>query len=83
MGAASFVAVIIAILGVLVFLELRPIFQVPPKPELGEKWWGPGEPGKEDTSIKPFKINVPDEVNINSSCRIIVGKRMEHLIFPI
>lgn len=31
-------------------------------PTLQETWWGPGLPTKEDTSIKPFKINISDEV---------------------
>ncbi|KAK5642982.1 hypothetical protein RI129_009149 [Pyrocoelia pectoralis] len=38
--------------------------QPPPLPMLDEnEYWGPGIPPiKQDTSIKPFKINVPDEV---------------------
>lgn len=30
--------------------------------KLEEAWWGPGEPRKEDESIRPFTIDVPDSV---------------------
>lgn len=33
-------------------------------PTLQETWWGPGLPTKEGRSIKPFKINISDEVDI-------------------
>ncbi|XP_030766077.1 juvenile hormone epoxide hydrolase 1-like [Sitophilus oryzae] len=36
--------------------------KIPPVPTIEETWWGPGSPKKEDATIKPFKINVPDEV---------------------
>lgn len=31
-------------------------------PQLKEEWWGPGKPSKVDTSIRPFKISIPDSV---------------------
>ncbi|XP_069705265.1 juvenile hormone epoxide hydrolase 1-like [Periplaneta americana] len=36
--------------------------EVPPQPQLDNKWWGVGQPRKMDESIRSFKINVPDEV---------------------
>lgn len=42
----------------------RALFEVPPLPKIEETWWGPGKPGKEDTTIRPFKINVSEEVII-------------------
>ena len=34
-----------------------------PIPRLNEEWWAEGKPAIKDESIKPFKIDVPDEVN--------------------
>lgn len=44
------------------------LYSIPPLPELKEIWWGPGDAksAKLDTTIKPFKINVPDEVSLKS-----------------
>lgn len=36
------------------------LFSVPPLPELEETWWGPK--GDVDTAIRPFKINISEEV---------------------
>ena len=36
----------------------------PPLPEVDPNpWWGPGEPREQDTNIRPFKIEIPVEVN--------------------
>lgn len=40
------------------------LFDVPSLPEVEETWWGPGDPGKEDTSVRSFKIDVPEEVAV-------------------
>ncbi|CAH1183113.1 unnamed protein product [Phaedon cochleariae] len=62
-SAISITALLILGLGVLMFTKVRPLLEVPPIPKIEETWWGPGQPGKSvDTSIRPFKINVPDEV---------------------
>jgi len=52
-----------AFIGFIAF-KIHSLSQPPPLPKLDENaYWGPGKPpAKEDTSIKPFKINVPDEV---------------------
>lgn len=41
------------------------LFQEPPLPVLGNVWWGPGAESKVDTSIRPFKINVPQKVKLD------------------
>nr|ARE68677.1 juvenile hormone epoxide hydrolase [Epicauta chinensis] len=47
---------------VLIGYAIHQLLQVPPLPQLEDVWWGPRDATKEDTSIKPFKINVSDEV---------------------
>lgn len=64
MTVRNIVAVIFMVLAVYTYFELRSKLQPPSIPDLGEIWWGSGEPGKEDTSIKPFKINVSKSVSI-------------------
>lgn len=52
-----------AVLLVAVYLQWKSLFEVPPLPQLEDTWWGPRDPSKEDTEIRPFKINVSDEVS--------------------
>nr|CAD7403396.1 unnamed protein product [Timema poppensis] len=35
---------------------------VPPLPKLESTWWGPGQPHNVDKSIRPFRINISQEV---------------------
>ncbi|GJQ78777.1 Jheh2 [Trypoxylus dichotomus] len=60
------------IVGVAIFLgiKLNSLFQVPPLPHLENTWWAVGQPSKVDTSIKPFKINVPEKVLIDLKDRL-------------
>ncbi|XP_018570554.1 juvenile hormone epoxide hydrolase 1-like [Anoplophora glabripennis] len=51
----------IAIVLVAVYMKGKVLFEVPPLPQLEETWWGPRDPSKGDTEIRPFKINVSDE----------------------
>ncbi|KAJ8938571.1 hypothetical protein NQ314_011430 [Rhamnusium bicolor] len=45
------------------YLKVKSIFyKIPPHPKLEDTWWGPRDQSKEDSSIKPFKINISDEV---------------------
>lgn len=53
-------AIIPVILGFL-FLRRR---KSSPVPSIEEKWWAPGTPTEEDTSVKPFKIEASDEVRL-------------------
>jgi hypothetical protein len=58
--------VVVAAIIVIVILKLvdkvRKLFKIPPLPYLEDTWWGPRDKSEEDTAIKPFTINVPDEV---------------------
>ncbi|KAK9732161.1 Epoxide hydrolase N terminus [Popillia japonica] len=54
--------VISVILSILIGLKINSLLEVPPMPVLEETWWGPGQPKKVDTSIRPFKIDIPDKV---------------------
>ena len=42
----------------------------PAEMDTAKKWFGPGERVKEDESIKPFKMNVPDNVIADLKKRI-------------
>jgi hypothetical protein len=44
--------------------------QVPQLPELGNTWWGAGQPHRLDESIRSFKINISDDVGRAVSCHI-------------
>lgn len=57
----SFALLVIAIIS---YTKIKAIFDFPEKPHVGDVWWGPGTPSKTDTSIKPFKIKVSDDVSI-------------------
>lgn len=56
-------SVFVVVLGIflaLVYEKLTSFTSPPPRVPL--QWWGIGKEGKSDTTIKPFKINVPKEV---------------------
>lgn len=42
-------------------------------------WWGPGKPGKEDTSIRPMKIQIPDTVITDLNQRLKNTRYVLHL----
>lgn len=45
---------------------LMKLFREPEMPCLPQNpWWGEGKPQEEDTSIRPFTINIPDEVSFS------------------
>ncbi|CAG9824997.1 unnamed protein product [Phaedon cochleariae] len=62
--AVTITALIVLGTAVVIFMKVQPLLEVPPVPKLEETWWGPVQLGKSiDTSIKPFQVNVSDEVN--------------------
>lgn len=85
-----FFLVVIAWLSSSFFSYVRNLFfHVPPLPVIKEeRWWGPGKPyANEDTSIKPFSINVSEEVSnlfflFNFFCRNF-GNFQNFLQIPI
>ncbi|KAJ8985149.1 hypothetical protein NQ317_012801 [Molorchus minor] len=63
MGKGTLLGVVVAVLAVLAYLKLvRPLYEVPPLPKLEDTWWGPRDASREDTEIRPFKINVSNEI---------------------
>lgn len=58
------VAVVFILIGASFYVRIKSIFDPPEKPQVDDIWWGPGDPSKVDTSIRPFKINIPDSVSI-------------------
>lgn len=60
MGVIKLVVITMVVLGLA--YTIQKVMQEPPLPHLEPNpWWGPGEPKPEDTSIKPFKINIPQQ----------------------
>ncbi|KAK4877711.1 hypothetical protein RN001_010217 [Aquatica leii] len=43
-------------------IKINSILEAPPIPNLENEYWGPGLSNEDDFSIKPFKINVSDQV---------------------
>lgn len=53
---------------VVVAYILTKFFREPEMPSLPQNpWWGEGEPQAEDTAIRPFTINIPDEVSFSKN----------------
>jgi hypothetical protein len=60
LGKLLLVSVTVVAIGIgYIFYTLN---QVPQMPELGNTWWGAGQPRKLDKSIREFKINISDDV---------------------
>ncbi|CAG9854977.1 unnamed protein product [Phyllotreta striolata] len=63
MGTCGVVtAVLMAIFVGYSYVKIKPLLEFPEKPDLGEKWWKASKPGKVDTTIRPFKIQVSDQI---------------------
>ena len=43
-------------------IKINTLFEVPPIPNFENEYWGPGKPTKDDKTIRPFKIDVPEQV---------------------
>ncbi|XP_030760517.1 juvenile hormone epoxide hydrolase 1-like [Sitophilus oryzae] len=43
------------------FIYLK-LTHVPPLPQVENTWWGPGSSRKDDVAVRPFKIDIPEEV---------------------
>nr|QPN96961.1 juvenile hormone epoxide hydrolase [Macrobrachium rosenbergii] len=60
MGAIKFLVVGVLVAGV-AFKVAEKMLVIPPIPAIDPNpWWGPGQPQPEDTTIKPFKIKIPE-----------------------
>lgn len=56
--------VILAVITVFAGYKINNLLQPPPPPKLDEPWWGSGDPSKQDTSIRPFQVNVSEQVGL-------------------
>lgn len=73
---SKLVSVISATIIIYVAIKLYAEFQPPPLPVFVEdEYWGPGAPPiKQDTSIRPFKINVSKDVLIDLKHRLDIDR---------
>ncbi|KAI4471849.1 epoxide hydrolase 1-related [Holotrichia oblita] len=63
MGSCSKIFLVIGGISViLIGLKINSLLEVPPMPVLEATWWGPGQAKEVDTSIRPFKIDIPEKV---------------------
>lgn len=64
MGCGCVVITAIVVIFILKFVhKIKQLFKTPEIPYLENTWWGSRPESEEDTSIKPFTVQVPDEVN--------------------
>lgn len=42
--------------------KVRSLGDAPPLPKIEDTWWGPADRSTIEHEIRPFKINVPDQV---------------------
>lgn len=61
--AGNLVALVFLLIAISVYFKIKPMFGYPEKPHVSDIWWGPSDLSSIDTSIKPFKINVSNEVS--------------------
>lgn len=62
--AGKFVALFVIFVAIVLYTKVKPLFDYPEIPQVDDIWWGPGDvSSKIDTSIKPFKINLTDDVS--------------------
>lgn len=63
----NFAALFVILTAITLYSKIKPLVNYPEKPQVEDIWWGPGDASKVDTSIKPFKINIPDNVSFYST----------------
>ncbi|CAG2067874.1 unnamed protein product, partial [Timema podura] len=63
-------AVGIAITAISLWYLYQSLTATPPLPNLQSTWWGPGKARKVDESIRPFKINISQEILDDLSDRL-------------
>lgn len=60
----SVTAIIFALVAVTIYFRTKQLFEFTKKPSVEDIWWGPGEPSKANTNIRPFKVNISEEVSM-------------------
>lgn len=58
---------------IFVGIKLSQLSTVPPVPKLENEWWSSGVQSEIDTSIRPFKINVSQEVCMHKPIRFLIA----------
>ena len=58
----AFIRKLLLIFGALAAIYIAQLFKIPPIPQIKDEWWGEGNPKLQDETIKPFKIEIPNEV---------------------
>lgn len=61
--AGNLLALVSILIAVSLYFKIKLVFESPAKPIVDDIWWGPGDPSTTDTNIKPFQINVSDDVS--------------------
>lgn len=57
------VSIIVLLVAILLFYRIKVLFDPPKIPQVDDIWWGPKNAEQADSSIRPFKINVPNAVS--------------------
>lgn len=52
------------------------MFKFPEKPRIDDIWWGQGDPSKTDTSIRPFKIDISNDVSIAINIKSLSERKL-------
>lgn len=76
--AGKCASIVVVILAVYLFYKIKTLAEPPETPQVDDIWWGPGNPAKVDSSIRPFKIDVSDAV---SYLTIIIIMPVRLLVF--
>ncbi|XP_017768877.1 PREDICTED: juvenile hormone epoxide hydrolase 1-like [Nicrophorus vespilloides] len=58
----KFLFIVASLIAVFVGVKIKECSKSPPIPTVPEPYWGPGKEVKDDTTIKPFKVNISDNV---------------------
>lgn len=57
-------AIVFALFAITFFYRTQELFEFTKKPTVENVWWGPGEPSKTNTNIRPFNINISEDVSM-------------------
>lgn len=64
MGAFTKIIILVTVISTIIIgVKINNLLKIPPRPQLKDVWWGPGESKKVDTAIRPFKIEISKQVH--------------------
>ena len=61
MGCLTWLVFLAALGSMGIAYVYRQFTAIPDMPDLKSEWWGPGDTGKDDPAIRPFKIDIPQK----------------------